>query len=113
MIKGKTTIAPDVLTTIAKMTTLSIDGVSRMAYDAPNVNRIFHRKSSNGVEIEIEDDTVFANLYVILENDVNIREVSRNIQHYVSRSIAEMVGMPVGRVNVHIVDIDYLEVSEA
>lgn len=113
MIKGKTTIAPDVLTTIARMTTLSIDGVSRLADDAPNVNRLFRRNTSGGVEIEIEDDTVFANLYVILENDVNIREVSRNIQQYVSRAIAEMVGMQVGRVNVHIVDIDYAEVAEA
>jgi uncharacterized alkaline shock family protein YloU len=113
MIKGKTTIAPDVLTTIARMTTLTIDGVSRLADDTPNVNRIFRRNTSSGVEIELQDDAVFANLYVILKNGVNIREVSRNIQHHVSRAIAEMVGMQVGRVNVHIVDIDDLEVTEA
>lgn len=112
MITGKTTIAPDVLTTIARITTLSIDGVSRLADDTPNVNRLFRRKTTSGVEIEIKDDTVFANLFVILKDEVNIREVSRNIQHQVSRAIAEMVGMQVGRVNVHIVDIDYLEVVE-
>ena len=112
MITGKTTIAPDVLTTIARMTTLSVDGVSRLANDTPNVNRFFQGHVNNGVDIEIKDDTVYANLFVILENEVNIREVSRNIQQQVSRSIGEMVGMHVGRVNVHIVDIDYLEVSE-
>jgi uncharacterized alkaline shock family protein YloU len=112
MIRGKTTIAPDVLTTIARMTTLSIDGVSRLADDIPNVSRLFRHRVNNGVEIEIKEDAVFANLYVILENDVNFRDVSRNIQQQVSRAIAEMVGMQVGRINIHIVDIDYLEVAE-
>jgi uncharacterized alkaline shock family protein YloU len=43
----------------------------------------------------------------VLKNDTNIREVSRNIQHDVTRAISEMVGMDVGYVNIHIEDIDY------
>jgi uncharacterized alkaline shock family protein YloU len=50
---------------------------------------------------------VYADIYVILKNDVNVRDVSHNIQHEVSRAISEMVGMTVGRVNIHIEDIDY------
>jgi uncharacterized alkaline shock family protein YloU len=46
-------------------------------------------------------------LYLILCKDVNIREVSRQVQHNVARAISEMVGMQVGRVNIHIDDIDY------
>jgi uncharacterized alkaline shock family protein YloU len=49
---------------------------------------------------------------VILNNHVNIREASHRIQQQVSLAISEMVGMQVGRVNVHIHDIDYVEVSE-
>ena len=41
-----------------------------------------------------------------MEN-VNIREVSRNVQQNVARAIQEMVGMDVGLVNIHIEDIDY------
>jgi len=48
---------------------------------------------------------------VILKNDVNVREVSRMIQQEVNRAISEMVGMQVGRVNVHIEDIDYPQIS--
>lgn len=33
--------------------------------------------------------------------------VSRSIQHQISRAISEMVGMDVGKVNIHIEDIDY------
>jgi uncharacterized alkaline shock family protein YloU len=49
---------------------------------------------------------------VILESDVNIREVGRNIQIAVARAITEMIGMQVGDVNVHVEDIYYPEVPE-
>ena len=38
---GKTTIAPEVLVSIAKLTTLSVDGVARLASMPSDVNRIF------------------------------------------------------------------------
>jgi uncharacterized alkaline shock family protein YloU len=40
---GKTTVAPDVLVTIARLSALSIPGVSRMAPVAGGVNRLFRR----------------------------------------------------------------------
>ena len=46
-------------------------------------------------------------LYVILDCNINVREVSRNIQTEVARAISEMVGMEVGQVNVHIEDIHF------
>jgi uncharacterized alkaline shock family protein YloU len=62
--------------------------------------------------IEVVDDVVYVDIYVVLNSDVNVRDVSHNIQHEVSRAISEMVGMVVGRVNIHIEDIDYpLEVE--
>lgn len=104
---GKTTIAPNVLLTIARLATLDIEGVSRMSQLPGGANRIFQRGYDEGVRIRIEDDRVYADLYVIMEHDINVREVSRNIQNEVSRAISKMVGMEVGRVNVHIEDIDY------
>lgn len=111
MIGGRTTIAPDVLLTIAGLTALNVDGVSRLADTPSKVNRFLKKSHTVGVEIDINNDCVYASLYVILENDVNMREVSRNIQNQVARAISEMVGMRVGRVNVHIEDIDYPGVS--
>jgi uncharacterized alkaline shock family protein YloU len=104
---GKTTIAPNVLLTIARLTALDVPGVSHM-FDIPGgVNRIFQRGYDEGVRIQIEDDRVFADLHITLNQNVNVREVSRNIQKAVSRAITEMVGMEVGRVNVHIEDIHF------
>jgi uncharacterized alkaline shock family protein YloU len=107
--QGKTTVAPDVLITIARLSALSVPGVSRMARVSGGVNRLFKRGAHEGVRMQITDNTVFANLYLILKKDVNIREVSRNVQHQVARALQEMVGMDIGEVKIHIEDIDYEE----
>jgi len=104
---GKTTIAPDVLLTIARLSTLEIQGVSRMAPVPGGVSWIPKRSQADGVRIEIEDDRVYADIYVFLHQNVNVRDVSRHIQREVARAITEMVGMEVGRVNLHIENIDY------
>ena len=110
---GKTTVSPDVLISIAKLSALGVPGVSRMAPIAGGVNRLFRKGANEGVRIEVEDDTVFADIYLVLKEDLNIREVSRSVQRKVARAIQEMVGMDVGYVDIHIEDIDYEESIEA
>ncbi len=105
--KGKTTVAPEVLLTIARMATLGVEGVSRMAPVSGGVNRLFKRGVGDGVRIAVEDNFVYADLYVVMDQDVNIREVSRNAQQQVARAIQEMVTMDIGHINIHIEDIDY------
>ncbi len=111
--QGKTTVSPDVLVTIARLSALSVPGVSRMAQVPGGVNRLFRRGSGDGVRIEVEDNVVVANLYLILKQHVNIREVSRNVQHQVARALQEMVGMDIGGIEIHIEDIDEDEEAAA
>ena len=101
------------LISIAKLSALGVPGVSRMAPIAGGVNRLFRKGANEGVRIEVEDDTVFADIYLVLKEDLNIREVSRSVQRKVARAIQEMVGMDVGYVDIHIEDIDYEESIEA
>ena len=107
--QGKTTVAPDVLVTIARLSALSVPGVSRMANVSGGVNKLFKRGVHDGVRIEVEDNVIVANLYLVLKPDVNIREVSRDVQLQVARALQEMVGMEIGEIEIHIEDIDYEE----
>ena len=112
--QGKTTIAPEVLLTIAQLTTLNVEGVSRLSHGQAGVNQLFKRaQKREGVVVNVIDDVVHYDVYVILKSDVNVRDVSHNIQHEVSRAISEMVGMVVGEVNIHVDDIDYPSEAEA
>lgn len=105
---GKTTMAPEVLLTIANLTALGVEGVRRMSSRLGVVNRLLRRgHQNNGVHVEITDNQVDANLYIVLDKEVNIREVSNTIQKEVGRAILEMVGMEIGQINIHIEDIDY------
>ena len=112
---GKTTIAIDVLLTIANLTTLRVPGVSRLSnVPKSGVKGLFRGgQTCEGVCIDVRDNIVFVDIFVVLKNDVNIRDVSRNIQKEVARAISEMVGMEVGRINVHIEDIDFAAEIEA
>jgi uncharacterized alkaline shock family protein YloU len=113
--EGTTTIAPEVLLAIAQLTTLSVPGVSRLSHNqGVGVNRLIkpgHYR--DGIKVEVLDDIVTFEIFVVLKNDFNVRDVSHHIQHEVSRAITDMVGMTVGGVNIHIEDIDYSPMDES
>ncbi len=103
---GKTTLTPDVLLTIARMAALEVEGVKDMAPVKGGVNSLF-RRGLDGVRMAIEDNIVLVDLFLVLDSNVNIREVSRTVQQAVARAIVEMTGLEVGHVNIHIEDIFY------
>jgi uncharacterized alkaline shock family protein YloU len=106
---GTVTIAPEVLVTIAQLTTKDINGVHAMSVGwTREVNRFFGNECvGDGVQIKVEGDQVVVDLYVIVEHDVNMLQLGRTIQKQVIRAIEEMVGMDVRAVNVHIEDVTY------
>jgi uncharacterized alkaline shock family protein YloU len=104
---GATTIAPGVLVTIAQLTALNVDGVASMAATPSGMNRILRRDIGEGVRIEIEENSVSVELYLILNSGVNVRDVCRKVQVEVSDAIEQMVGMDVERIDIHVQDIHY------
>jgi uncharacterized alkaline shock family protein YloU len=100
---GKTTLTPDVLLTIARMAALEVEGVRRMA----SVRGNLLERGFEGVRVTVEDANVFVDLFLVLEQDINFRDVSREVQHSVTRAITETTGLQVGHVNIHIEDIEY------
>ncbi len=104
---GKTTIAPDVLLSIAKLATLSVAGVHKLSDQPADMGTFFKTKRGDGVKVEVENNTVYADLFLELEGEVNVRDVCRLVQEKVARAISEMVGMEVGRINIHVENIVY------
>jgi len=105
---GKVIIAPNVLVTIAKLTALSVPGVVRMSPAwTDSMGRLLRRRTpGEGVRIEVEDDTVSVDLYIVVEQGADMPRLSRDIQAEVSRAIHDMVGMDVREVNIHIQDVE-------
>jgi len=105
---GKTTISPNVLHKIACLTTLSVEGVSRMASAKTSAEKLMSKKEEyKGAKVKIRDGKVYVDIFVVLMSNRNVRDISREIQSRVSRAISEMVGMQAGGVTIHIKDIDF------
>ena len=102
---GKTTIAPEVLLTIARLSALAVPGVVRVEPVPGGVDRLFKRGVHAGVRIAVKDHAVVVDLYLVLAPDRNVRDVSRAVQAAVARALQEMVGMSAAAVNVHIEDV--------
>jgi uncharacterized alkaline shock family protein YloU len=102
------TIAPNVLLTIARHAAEGVDGVSHMGQIPVDVGRLLRgNPMGSGVVLEIDDQKTAVDLYIYVEPNVNMRDVSRAVQHAVKRAIQDLVGMDVTAVNVHIEDVDY------
>ena len=108
-VSGSVTIAPEVLVTIAQLTTQDTEGVHEMSPAwTREVNRFFGNEHvGEGVQIKVQDGEVIVDLYIIVDHDVNMLQLGRTLQSEVTRAIEEMVGMDVRTVNVHIEDVYY------
>jgi len=106
-VQGKTTIAPEVIYSIVKLTALGVEGVHSFAKVPLAMDSIFKIRNHDGIRVDIENGFVYIDLFLNLKNTFNVREVSRNIQAIVSREIFENVGFEVGVINIHIEDIIY------
>lgn len=100
---GTITIAPEVLETIARLTTLAVPGVVRLT-TPPGVKRLL---GHDGVKIEVTGNAVQVQVYVVAGPDANLLSVGRQIQNEVTRAIQDLVGMDVASVDVHIEDVAY------
>lgn len=103
-------MATGVLLAIARMTALKVEGVHSMG-SAPYWVRGAH--TSDGVQVHIEDSQVDLDLYLVLNQDVNLRQVGRDVQDQVARAVSELIGMQPGRIHIHIEDIYYPQPSAA
>ncbi len=103
---GVIRVARPVLSTIVVNTVLQIPGVVRMAQVTDQWSRLLGREvPREGVVLTIKNNTVSADLYIIVASGSSIVEVGTVVQEEVAAAIEEMLGMQVQDVNVYIQDI--------
>jgi uncharacterized alkaline shock family protein YloU len=102
------TIAPSVLIMTARYAALKVEGTARMGTIPAQAGHLLRgHPMGTGVVLDIDDNTVRVELYLVVKPGVSMREVSREVQRSVTRSIQDLIGMDVSAVNVHIEDVDY------
>jgi uncharacterized alkaline shock family protein YloU len=105
---GKVMVAPEVLLTVVRQTTLSIDGVVELYGTWPeNIGKLLGiHTAAEGIAIQIEDDALLVDVHIIARPDAQMVQLGRALQEAICRSVEDIVGLDVEAVNVHIEDVD-------
>lgn len=101
---GKIDISKAAIATIANRAVNQCYGVVGMANRSlmNGISNILSRDSRRGIDVNIEDNAITIDVYVIVEYGTRIRIVAESIQNTVKFHVEKAVGIPVSAVNVYV-----------
>jgi len=112
--KGKITCDKRILLSIISLATKEISGVSELV-DTPSLlfKRIFNKYDSKGVMIKIAPNgKVTIDVYIKVFSGVNVADVSFRIQENIKNNISSMVELKTGKINIHVVCVNFVKQGE-
>jgi uncharacterized alkaline shock family protein YloU len=106
---GKVEIAPEVIEVIASLAASEVQGVSELRGNfvsgvAERFGRKVHRK---GVKVDLHEDGIDIDIYVVLEYGISIPEVGQHIQDNIRQQMLTMTALEPLSINVNIVGIQF------
>src|SRR5699024_1642858 len=103
----KVEIAPEVIEVITGIAASEVDGISSMRGNfATGVVERFGKKShTKGVKVELTENGVLIDLYVVLICGVSIPKVAQQLQINIKQIIKNMTALEIDEINVHVVGI--------
>ena len=92
------------MATIANHAVLSSYGVVGMSAKnlVNGLAQVLRPDSKRGVEVQIDEDQIVIDLYVVIEYGVRVATVARNVISSVKFSVEKAIGVPLTAVNVHV-----------
>ena len=109
-IASNLTISEDVIGIIAGLAAAEVEGVSGMTLGlVDGINQILgsNKKYSKGVKIELDNNQVVIDLFIIVRYGVKIPDVAFSIQNAVKSSVETMTGLDVKAVNINVQGVTF------
>lgn len=101
---GSVKISEDVVATIAGLAASEVQGVASMSASlASGIYDLIGKKNlSKGVKIEMKDNDVAVDLYLVVEYGAKIPEVALQVQQAVKKNVETMTGLNASKIDVHV-----------
>lgn len=102
---GQINISDEVIGVIAGVAAMECYGLVGMANRniQDGISELLKKEHlSRGVEVDVVDDLLSIDLYVIVEYGTNITEVAHNIMEKVKYTVERLIGVKVRAINVHV-----------
>lgn len=102
--QGMIEISTTAVSTIANQAINQCYGVVGMADKSlvSGIAKLLSRDSKRGIDVELEENEIKIDVYVIVEYGVRIKTVAESIQHTVKFHVEKSIGLPVREVNVFV-----------
>ena len=112
--KGKITCDRKILVSIISLATKEISGVSALVDTfETKFKRLFNKNDSRGVKVKFyPNGKLVIDVYIKVFADTNIPDISFRVQENIKNNIFSMVEMKTGKINVHIVGVDFVKKDE-
>lgn len=106
---GKVEIAPEVIEVIAGIASTEVEGVAAMRgnFAAGVVEKLGKKNHGKGVKVELTDDGIIVDIFVVMNFGVSIPLVAQKIQDNIRQALLTMTGLELKEVNVHVVGVTF------
>ncbi|MGO4887102.1 Asp23/Gls24 family envelope stress response protein [Anaerobacillus sp. MEB173] len=106
---GKVEISPEVIEVIAGIAASEIEGVATMRgnFASGVVERLGRKNHGKGVKVDLKDDGIAVDVFVVMVYGVAIPEVAQKIQNNIYQTLKTMTAIELSEVNVHVVGIQF------
>ncbi|MBE7043243.1 MAG: Asp23/Gls24 family envelope stress response protein, partial [Ruminococcaceae bacterium] len=97
-------ISEDVIGTIAGLAAAEVKGVSGMSAGLTGgiYDLIGKKNPSKGVKIELKEEEVSIDIYLIVEYGAKIPDVALEVQQAVKNSVETMTGLTAAKIDIHV-----------
>ncbi|MTI94892.1 MAG: Asp23/Gls24 family envelope stress response protein [Firmicutes bacterium] len=111
---GSIKIADEVVSIIAGLATIEIEGVAGMSggFVGGIAEMLGKRNLSKGVKVAVGEVETAVDLCLIVDYGINIPEVAEQVQKNVKQAIEGMTGLDVVQVNVHVQGVKLQALAE-
>jgi len=112
--KGKITCDRKILLSIISLAAKEISGVSELV-DTPvtKLKRIVNKNDSKGVKLKmLPNGKLVIDVYLKVFNGTNVPDISFRVQENIKNNISSMIEMKTGKINIHVVGVDFVSPSE-
>ncbi|SES82777.1 Uncharacterized conserved protein YloU, alkaline shock protein (Asp23) family [Oceanobacillus limi] len=104
---GTVEIAPEVIEVITGIAASEVDGLYTMRgnFASGVVERLGKKTHSKGVKVELTENGIVIDLFVVLNFGVSIPKVAQKLQENIRQTLKTMTALEIAEINVHVVGV--------
>ncbi len=104
--KGIVNVNEDVLTSIAGVAAMEVEGVGGLTSGSVDITEILGMKAnSKGIRLRMDGDFCQLDIFISVKYGTVIPTISKAVQEKIYASVESMTGIRLNSVNVHVTDV--------